>query len=547
MTVYSRRRLATARRGRAPWVIGGGLLVVLCVLAAAGIIVATSSAKLTADPGALAKVDLPLGGGSLRSVVATTGVQNDEHYVRVLVKGDPTIYPGVKIPAGEKLTVTAVVRRPGWISWLTGRSQTISRTVTVPATTLRDRFVTLTRSGVLRIRFSRDVRTITYGASPSAARRHTLAHPQRTVTLPHNGTAGTMYVAATAERWETARAESVSWFPSGTKATAVASPSSGATITSDTPITLTFSRPVTTVLGSHLPTVTPSGAGRWHTISSHAIRFAPTGYGYGLGQKVSVALPAGVRLAGATADASASTGTWTVPDGSTVRLQQLLAQLGYLPMKVDYTQAKPADTIAAQEAAAEDPPAATIGWEYSDTPTGLKGEWDGAANAGVMTQGALMRFQDDNDLQLTGYEDAETWHALFQAVIKDQRNTFGYTFVSVSEGSPESLMVWHSGKTVLSNIPVNTGVPGAATATGTWPVFEHATSVTMIGTNVDGSHYDDPDIRWVSYFHGGDALHEYPRASYGFPQSNGCVEMSNADAESVYPFTPIGTLVQVNS
>ena len=69
----------------------------------------------------------------------------------------------------------------------------------------------------------------------------------------------------------------------------------------------------------------------------------------------------------------------------------------------------------------------------------------------------------------------------------------------------------------------------------------------MIGTNVDGSKYDDPDIRWVSYFHGGDALHAYPRASYGFPQSNGCVEMNTSDAGSVYPYTPVGTLVQVNS
>jgi lipoprotein-anchoring transpeptidase ErfK/SrfK len=51
----------------------------------------------------------------------------------------------------------------------------------------------------------------------------------------------------------------------------------------------------------------------------------------------------------------------------------------------------------------------------------------------------------------------------------------------------------------------------------------------------------------VSYFHGGDALHAYPRASYGFPQSNGCLEMSEPDAASVYPLTPVGTLVQVTS
>jgi peptidoglycan hydrolase-like protein with peptidoglycan-binding domain len=552
MTVYRGRRGAKqgtpGGRGRGPWLIAGGVIVlVICVLAAGALIVSGSRAKIASDPSALARIDLPLGGGSVTRVVATTGVQNNEKFVRVLVKGDPVVYPGVKIPAGEKLTVTATVRRPGWISWLTGHEQRVTRTVTVPATSVHDRFITLTKAGALQVRFSKPVRTISYGATATTVRRHTLVHAERTVTLPHTAVAGTMYVAATVQRWETSPAESVNWFPSGTKATAVASPSSGKTIRSDTPITLTFSKPVSAVLGSHLPTVSPAGAARWHTISSHAIRLIPTGYGYGLGEKVSVALPAGVRIAGVAQGSSASTATWNVPDGSTTRLQQMLAQLGYLPFKVDYTAAKPADTLAAQETAAEDPPAATLSWAYADTPAGLKAEWGGAAKAGVMTQGALMRFQTDHDLDVTGFEDSETWNALFQAIVKNQRNTFGYTFVSSTETLPEHLFVWHSGRTVLSNILDNSGVPGAGTDTGTYPVFEHAPSVTMIGTNVDGSHYDDPDIRWVSYFHGGDALHAYPRASYGFPQSNGCLEMSETDAAEVYPFTPVGTLVQVTS
>ena len=41
----------------------------------------------------------------------------------------------------------------------------------------------------------------------------------------------------------------------------------------------------------------------------------------------------------------------------------------------------------------------------------------------------------------------------------------------------------------------------------------------MSGTNPDGSHYIDPGIPDVSYFNGGDALHGFIRASYGFPQS----------------------------
>jgi len=67
----------------------------------------------------------------------------------------------------------------------------------------------------------------------------------------------------------------------------------------------------------------------------------------------------------------------------------------------------------------------------------------------------------------------------------------------------------------------------------------------MKGTNPDGSHYDDPNVPYASYFNGGDALHGFIRATYGSPQSNGCVEMPYADAALVWPLTPIGTLVTV--
>ncbi len=67
----------------------------------------------------------------------------------------------------------------------------------------------------------------------------------------------------------------------------------------------------------------------------------------------------------------------------------------------------------------------------------------------------------------------------------------------------------------------------------------------MKGTNPDGSTYNDPNVPYASYFNGGDALHGFIRATYGSPQSNGCVEMSYADAALVWPLTPIGTLVTV--
>src|ERR1700683_1064109 len=115
----------------------------------------------------------------------------------------------------------------------------------------------------------------------------------------------------------------------------------------------------------------------------------------------------------------------------------------------------------------------------------------------------------------------------------------------VREGATESLNLRHNGHTVLTTA-VNTGFSQAPPATATYPVFEHLPVTTMTGVNPDGTPYSDPGIPWVSYFNGGDALHGFIRASYGFPQSLGCVEMPYANAAKVYPFTPIGTLVNVS-
>jgi lipoprotein-anchoring transpeptidase ErfK/SrfK len=106
--------------------------------------------------------------------------------------------------------------------------------------------------------------------------------------------------------------------------------------------------------------------------------------------------------------------------------------------------------------------------------------------------------------------------------------------------------VWHNGKIVVSG-PVNTGIAAAPTATGTYAVYLRYRVTTMSGTNPDGTPYHDPGIPYVSYFNGGDALHGFIRASYGFPQSLGCVEMPFAQAGSVYPYTPIGTIVNLTA
>jgi lipoprotein-anchoring transpeptidase ErfK/SrfK len=156
-----------------------------------------------------------------------------------------------------------------------------------------------------------------------------------------------------------------------------------------------------------------------------------------------------------------------------------------------------------------------------------------------------MNFQSVNNLPTTGIADSATWSDLITAVQNHKVDPTTYNYVNVAQGAPEVLTLYVGNK-VKFTTPVNTGISVAPTAAGTYPVYVRYLSTTMSGTNPDGSHYSDPNIQWVSYFNGGDALHEFPRYSYGFPQSLGCVEMPFASAETVFPFTPIGTLVTVD-
>ncbi|MDQ6836641.1 MAG: L,D-transpeptidase family protein [Actinomycetota bacterium] len=525
-------------RGRGRYVLGAVLLVVVALAVAGAVLLGSASASLSTDSQAMAKVGLPLGGGTIQSVDAVTGPHSRR--VALRVSGDQ-IWPRKLIPAGERLALDVVVKRPGWISWLSGDTQTLHMSLTAPAASLRSHYLTVSGHGPLRLRFRAPVEVLATG-SAGQLHRHRLTAPTRVVTLPRSGAAGTIYVAAAPHTWESARPTAVSWFPAGGAATAVASPAPGSQIKPVTPITLTFSKPVSTALGSHPPPL--SGAqGSWHQLSGHSIQFQPQGYGYGLGAHVHLALPNGVHLIGGQQGAGASGAAWKVPGGSTVRLQQMLSLLGYLPLKFRYAGPGVGLTPQAQLDAAIAAPAGHFSWRYGGTPAALRGFWS-PGSFGTMTKGALMAFENEHGITADGVAGPVVWRSLIHAVVAGDRSHFGYTFVSVSVGA-QRLSVWHNGRTVVGSTPVNTGIASAPTATGTYPVFEHLPVTTMSGTNPGGSHYSDPGIPWVSYFNGGDALHGFTRAQYGSPQSLGCVEMPFGVAGQVYPYTPIGTLVHV--
>jgi hypothetical protein len=530
---------ALQRRHRLwPRVLAGtGAALVLVLLAFAALAFVWSRPSIVADAAALARVQEPLTKGTIESVRAT----GPHGRAIPLAVSDGRLWPLRPLAPGESISVEVVLRRPGWIAWLAGSRDTQRVRLRTPSALLRERYVTLAAGAPLQLAFDQPVRTLAYGA-PEHLRRRVLAQARSQITLARGGEAGSIEVAAAPRRWETLPAPSlVSWFPAGAGPSAVLTPTPGTRISPTTPIYLTFSEPVSAALGGAMPRLQPAAAGSWRTVDSHTIAFTPSGYGFGLGTPVTLQLPHAVRLLGSGQDGSSSVASWTVPEGSILRAQQILAQLGYLPLSFDPTHPVPS-TAAAQERAAVDPPAGGFSWRYGDIPAPLDAEWQpGAAN--VVLRGAVMAFENAHELTTDGIVGPQVWRALLHAAIADQRTTASYTYVLVSESS-ETLELWNDGAIRLTT-PVNTGIATAPTELGTFPVYEHIASGTMSGTNPGGSHYEDPGVPWISYFNGGDALHGFERAQYGFPQSLGCVEMPPATAGRVWPYTPIGTLVHI--
>jgi peptidoglycan hydrolase-like protein with peptidoglycan-binding domain len=314
-------------------------------------------------------------------------------------------------------------------------------------------------------------------------------------------------------------------------------PSKGATgVASNTTVAVQFSG---AVHDGTDPTITPAVAGSWQA-TGHELVFTPAAPFIPY-EKYTVAIPGGSSGVEGTTGAHLAktvTTTFTVADGSTLRLQQLLAQLGYLPL----SYAPPAGTPAPQDLAMPQP--GTLAWRWAGLPAALTSQWV-QGGAGAVTRGAVMMFETQNGLAVDGIAGPQVWSTLVADVVAKKANTQPLTYVLVTKTLPEHLTAWVNGTLQFPNIPVNTGVPGATTTDGTYQVFEHVQASDMKGTNVTGSTYNDPTVPWASYFNGGDALHGFPRAAYGFPQSNGCVEMQITTAGHLWPYTPIGTVVTV--
>ncbi len=315
------------------------------------------------------------------------------------------------------------------------------------------------------------------------------------------------------------------------------------------PIRVQFSAPL--AANTPMPTLSPHITGHWQVQGDTAV-FTPA-VGYSQNTKVTLKIPGGangmISVDGASAGAggllaSNVTQSFTTASFSTMRLQEVLSQLGYLPLT--WTQKPKTAAISPSNANAElfaayQAPAGTFSWK-SGYPSALTDQWK-AGSANILDVGAVRAFESVTGLTMDGVAGRTVWSDLFTALAKGKNNPNGYTYALASQYSPETITIWHNGHVVLKSL-VNTGIPASPTVDGTFPVYLKFYFSYMKGTNPDGTPYDDP-VYYANYFNGGDAVHQFDRYSYGFYQSLGCVELPWDAAKTAYGYLSYGSLVTV--
>ena len=476
--------------------------------------------------------------------------------------------PVERLVQGQAVEVRAAVNPPGWLRWLFGGAVTTT-TLHAPTAVPTTSVVIARTPDRAPVRFDASVSTVAYTEAGGRSRVVHLPKPGLLVDLAvRRALGGSLQVRVAPRPWErlSVRPTTLWWFfsPASGEPVALADPAPGsATAPSNGPITLTFDRPVSQVLGTSRPTLSPSVPGTWRQPAPNRLVFTPSGFGFGPGTSVTVRFDRPVAVStsaaavttAAVTTAATSTYTFEVAPASLARLAQLLAQLHYLPLSfVPAAGVALPTTVPEEISTISTPLRGTFLWRWPSTPATLVAQWTPATFNNVLVKGALMAFEASRSTYTyDGYTldtetvsqmaNASTWEALIKAAVAHQLDPNPYSYVYVTQALPETLTLWENGSNVLTSL-TNTGIPQDPTADGTFPIYVRYTVNYMNGTNPTGSTYHDL-VYWINYFNGGDAVHGFVRASYGFPQSLGCVELPIATAQAAFKDLAIGDLVTV--
>ena len=119
-------------------------------------------------------------------------------------------------------------------------------------------------------------------------------------------------------------------------------------------------------------------------------------------------------------------------------------------------------------------------------------------------------------------------------------NTGGVRWIDVNLS--QQMLYAYEGDTIVASFLVSTGVPAFPTVTGQFHIY-----IKYVSTLMYGDGYYLPDVPYTMYFYKSYGLHgTYWHHNFGHPMSHGCVNMYTPDAEWLFYWASVGTLVNIH-
>jgi len=100
----------------------------------------------------------------------------------------------------------------------------------------------------------------------------------------------------------------------------------------------------------------------------------------------------------------------------------------------------------------------------------------------------------------------------------------------------------YEGERLVRTTLVATGLPRTPTPTGRYHIW-----VKLRYDDMSGAGYYLPDVPYVMYFYGGYGLHGADwHTSFGQPMSHGCINLPMSEAEWLFDWVDVGTMVNIH-
>jgi lipoprotein-anchoring transpeptidase ErfK/SrfK len=100
----------------------------------------------------------------------------------------------------------------------------------------------------------------------------------------------------------------------------------------------------------------------------------------------------------------------------------------------------------------------------------------------------------------------------------------------------------YEGDVLVNSFLVSTGTWEHPTVTGQYHIY-----VKYVYADMSGPGYYLPDVPYVMYFYSGYGLHgTYWHSNFGTPMSHGCINLTIPDAEWLFYWAEVGTLVNIH-